>query len=608
MVTRTIVARKTNSSPKKSDPTLETVIKDFNSAWEYAQGSWHSRWNNNYSLYNNTRTKRGYTGITDTFVPMTFSTIETMTSALFGAKPKFNYTPPQDKADQNTDILNGLLDYYWDKDQWNIKVISWGRTFLMLGTSVIYLYWDIDHPVMINVPIRDFFIDPMATTLENARYMGRRYLTTKDELKSFEVVDLEGKQDADGNYQMKPKYQNIDKINAGVKGDNTDKQEKDMFYGSTTSNPEDEQVEVIEYWTCDKVISIANRSVVIEDAENYYKTQARKQGDKYPEGIMPFSCLRDYVDESLFYAKGEVDFISEEQELLNDITNQNIDSITFTLNQMYTLSPNYAHLLNEIENLPGAVYLAEPGALSPIQQRPIPPDAFNERMNLKNEIRETTASNEVVKGVSQDSQATATEINAQIAGSGQRLGLKVTQVENEGFHRLAKIVFEMIKLYVTEPTMVRIMGKDGAKWEEFDPKDFQGDYEPRVQLDITIENKRQREASEAKELLAAFLNDPEINQVELKKMVLSKSFNLDPDEVGMLVQEQPPMEQMPMGDMPSEMGALPPEMGAMPPMPEMPPEMPQDIPPELMEPIVDPETGILIDPITGEPIPEEMMV
>lgn len=608
MVTRTIVARKTNSSPKKSDPTLETVIKDFNSAWEYAQGSWHSRWNNNYSLYNNTRTKRGYIGITDTFVPMTFSTIETMTSALFGAKPKFNYTPPQDKADQNTDILNGLLDYYWDKDQWNIKVISWGRTFLMLGTSVVYLYWDIDHPVMINVPIRDFFIDPMATTLENARYMGRRYLTTKDELKSFEVVDLEGKQDADGNYQMKPKYQNIDKINAGVKGDNTDKQEKDMFYGSTTSNPEDEQVEVIEYWTCDKVISIANRSVVIEDAENYYKTQARKQGDKYPEGIKPFSCLRDYVDESLFYAKGEVDFISEEQELLNDITNQNIDSITFTLNQMYTLSPNYAHLLNEIENLPGAVYLAEPGALSPIQQRPIPPDAFNERMNLKNEIRETTASNEVVKGVSQDSQATATEINAQIAGSGQRLGLKVTQVENEGFHRLAKIVFEMIKLYVTEPTMVRIMGKDGAKWEEFDPKDFQGDYEPRVQLDITIENKRQREASEAKELLAAFLNDPEINQVELKKMVLSKSFNLDPDEVGMLVQEQPPMEQMPMGDMPSEMGALPPEMGAMPPMPEMPPEMPQDIPPELMEPIVDPETGILIDPITGEPIPEEMMV
>ncbi len=608
MVTRTIVARKTNSSPKKSDPTLETVIKDFNSAWEYAQRSWHSRWNNNYSLYNNTRTKRGYTGITDTFVPMTFSTIETMTSALFGAKPKFNYTPPQEKADQETEILNGLLDYYWDKDQWNIKVISWGRTFLMLGTSVVYLYWDIDHPVMINVPIRDFFIDPMATTLENARYMGRRYLTTKDELKSFEVVDLEGKQDADGNYQMKPKYQNIDKINAGVKGDNTDKQEKDMFYGSTTSNPEDEQVEVIEYWTCDKVISIANRSVVIEDAENYYKTQARKQGDKYPEGIMPFSCLRDYVDESLFYAKGEVDFISEEQELLNDITNQNIDSITFTLNQMYTLSPNYAHLLNEIENLPGAVYLAEPGALSPIQQRPIPPDAFNERMNLKNEIRETTASNEVVKGVSQDSQATATEINAQIAGSGQRLGLKVTQVENEGFHRLAKIVFEMIKLYVTEPTMVRIMGKDGAKWEEFDPKDFQGDYEPRVQLDITIENKRQREASEAKELLAAFLNDPEINQVELKKMVLSKSFNLDPDEVGMLVQEQPPIKQIPPEGMPPKMGALPPEMGAMPPMPEMPPEMPQDIPPELMEPIVDPETGILIDPIIGEPIPEEMMV
>jgi hypothetical protein len=47
-----------------------------------------------------------------------------------------------------------------------------------------------DHPVMVNVPIRDFFIDPTATGLDNARYMGRRYLTTIDELKSYEIIDI----------------------------------------------------------------------------------------------------------------------------------------------------------------------------------------------------------------------------------------------------------------------------------------------------------------------------------------------------------------------------------------------------------------------------------
>lgn len=525
---------------KESEDSLNKVLKDFKASWEYTSGSWHKRWQDNYYLYNNQRVKRGYEGITDTFVPMTFSTIETLTSALFGTKPKFSYLPPQERPDQNTEILNGLLDHYWDKDQWSIKVINTGRTGLMLGSGVDYFYWDGDHPCMINVPLRDFFIDPTATTLNNARYMGRRYLTTVEELKTFEVVDPE-------TGEMKPKYKNLDKVSVdgGSTGDPLDKEEKDMWYGSTVTEPEKKQVEVIEYWNDEQCISICNRNTVIEDCENYFLAKAKANKVEYPKGLVPFNAFRDYVDPSLFFAKGEVDFISDEQELLNDITNQNIDSVTFTLNQMYTLDPKYAHMIQEIENLPGAVYPVEANALMPIEQRPIPGDAFQERINLKNEIRETTASNEVVKGASQDTQATATEINAQIAGSGQRINLKVTQIEDEYFHRMARIVFEMVKLYVTEPMMVRILGKDGAKWEEFDPAEFQGEYEPKVQLDISIENKKQEEAANAKEMLAAFLNDPEINQQELKKLVLQRSFDLEPDEVQLLVQPNEMMGMMP---------------------------------------------------------------
>ncbi len=584
------MAKAKSTAPKED--TLAQVLKDFNSSWEYCASSWHKRWEDNHRLYNNQRVKRGYEGITDTFVPMCFSTVETLTSALFGSKPKFNYRAPQDKQDQKTDILNSLVDYFWEKDQWSIKVIHTGRGMLKLGTAVDYLFWDGDHPTMINIPIRDFIFDPTASSLETMRFMGRRYLTTLEELKGFEVVDPE-------TGDMKPKYKNLDKIKEGNTGDNTDKQEKDMWYGSTLNDAKNSQVEVIEYWTEDKCISVANRSTVIEDCENYYKAKARKNGTKHPKGIMPFAGARDYTDESLFLAKGEIDIISDEQELLNDITNQNIDSTTFALNQMYTLDPKYAHLLSEIENLPGAVYPVEANALMPIQQRPISPDAFNERQNIKNEMRETTASNEVVKGVGQqNSDTTATEINAQIAGAGQRINLKVTQIENEYFQRLAKIVFEMIKLYVTEPMMVRILGKDGARWEEFDPSEFQGDYDPQVQLDISMENNKREQAAQAKELLAAFLNDPEVNQPALKKLVLSRSFDLDPDEVEELMTPADPMGMPPMGGpgmegmMPPEMGGMPPEMGGMPPMPEMPPEPIDETP----------------KPTLDIPVPEEQMV
>lgn len=585
-------------APKKTDSVLETVLKDFKSSWEYTSGSWHKRWQDNFFLYNNQRVKKGYQGITDTFVPMAFGTVETLTSALFGSKPKFQFLPPQERSDQKTDILNSLLDFYWDKDQWSIKVINSGRSMFMLGTGVDYFYWQNDHPCMINVPLRDFFFDPTCTSLEDARFMGRRYLTTKEELESFEIIDLDNPTEIplleDGlptgefetTYEMKPKYTNLDKVNAdGSKGDPTDKEQKDMWYGSTVSEPENNQIEVIEYWTLDKTISIANRSVVIEDAENYYKSKAKANGSKYPKGLMPFAAARDYVDASLFLAKGEIDFILDQQELLNDQTNQRNDAIMYAINQMYTLDPKYAHMINEVENLPGAVYPFEKDALVPIMKGQIPADSFNESLNLKNEIRETTASSEVVRGVKSDQDATATEVNAQIAGAGQRLGLKITQIENEYFHRMARIVLEMIKLYVTEPMMVRILGKDGAKWEEFDPSEFDGDYEPRVQLDIELAAKEREDASMVKEMLAAFLGDPDVNQQELKKLVMQRGFQLDPDEVEALVVDAPvdPMTGLPADPMMED-----PMMGG-----------------EMMDVAPDPVTGELMP---MEEYPEEAML
>lgn len=582
----------TSSGEVENTPTdrLEDVIEDFNTAWSYTSSSWHKRWRDNYFLYNNQRVSIGYVGISNVFIPMVYSTVETLCSGLFGSKPKFDFIPPQHKQDQATDILNGLLDYYWERDQWSLKVINTGRTMFMLGTAVDYWYWDIDHPVMLNVPLRDFFIDPTATSMEDARWMGRRYLTTVEQLKEYEVVDPK-------TGDMKPKYSNLDHVHDYKNPDRTDKEEKDMWYG-TTLDIEDGQVECIEYWTEDRVITVANRCAVIEDAENYYKAKGKANGNEHAKGLMPFADARDIVDPSLFYAKGTVDFIAGQQEQLNDLTNQHGDSITYTLNQQYTIDPKYPHLQGQVKNLPGATYLAEAGAIQPIQRGQIPPEAFAQIQNIKNEIRETTASNEVIKGanVTGAGDTTATEINAQVAGAGQRLSLKVTQLENGYFHRMARIIFAMIRLYVTEKTMVQIIGKDGAKWEEFDPKEFKdGEYEPRVQLDITVQNKKQEQAGMAKEMLAAFLNDPDVNQQELKKLVLQKGFELDPDEVSVLMTPEPQPMQPPMGALPAGApqdmsGQMPmPNMGAMPMGAPMPPQQPDmaslaaSLPPEILQ-------------------------
>jgi hypothetical protein len=593
---------KKTAEPQAKDETLELVLKGFNEAWDYTSSSWHSRWEDNYKLYNNERIKRGYLGISDTFVPMTFSTVETLVSGLFGTKPKFQYLPPQDRQDQDTTILNAAVDYYWDKDQWSLKIMNTGRGFIREGTAVDYFTWNIDHPVLINVPIRDFFISPYANELDERTtgYCGRRYLTTLEELESFEIVDLE---DVDEQGEpigsLKKKYKNLDKLKGDSKdepvkgsgkqaGDQkTDKQEKDTLYGSTLPDGKD-QIEVIEYWTCDKVISIANRLVVIEDAENYYKAKDRANGAEYPTGLLPFADARNYVDASLFYAKGDVDFISDQQEDLNDFSNQEKDAVTVNLNQQKTLDPKWKHLMAEIENIPGEIIPVPAEDYQPVQTGVIPAEAFNERQNIKNEIRETTASNEIIKGVGQTAGAkqTATEINAQVAGAGQRIGLKVTQLENGYFHRMAKIVFRMIQLYVTEPMFVQIVGKEGANWEEFDPRNFTGMYEPRVQLEITMQQKKQAQQQDAANLMKAFLNDPNIDQRELSKLVLQRGFELDPDEVNQLLIPQEVVEQQQMQAAMQQQGAAQPQpqtdpLGAV--SPDMLAQIPADATPEELD-------------------------
>lgn len=558
-----------SKSPKtKQNPDearVKYVVDSFQKSWDYTQPNYHQRWENAWKLYNNKRVKRGYEGVADVFVPVAFSTIETMVAALAGGKPSFDYVPPQDKAEQQTDILNARIDSFWDKDQWNIKIQNLIRSMLVYGTGIAYLYWYNDHPVMVNIPLRDFFFDPNATSIENCGtgfYCGRRYLTTVEDLESFEVVDTDPESKTYG--EMVKKFKNLDQVKGGNTGDETDKERKELFYGSTAPDPEHSQVEVLELWTEEKVISVANRSVLIQDDENPYLTQAKQKYGDRAKGIIPFIVARDYVDESLFLARGEVEIIADLQEDLNDLSNQKRDFISYILNPMWNLDPSKSDMIEQIEAAPGVVFPLKNGDLAPVPMPQLPNGAFNEEIGIQNKIREATGIDQVVKGINQDTKTTATEINAQVASAGQRLGMKITQLENEPFHRLGRIVFEMDRLYTSTPQVVRVV-TDRSDYEVFDPADYDGDYDLKVQLQTTVDAEKQKDVKTAQEMFLALSVDPQINQEELKRIVLPKLFDLDPDEIDRLMtQPEPVPGEMPMED--PMMGMSPdmaPEMGMM---------------------------------------------
>lgn len=508
---------------------VELVVKGWNASWNYTSGAYHKKWQDMCDLYDSKRVLVGYRGISDTFVPMSFSTVETMVSATAGEKPLVEFIPTSPEQDTNVEVLNGLFSYYWDLDNWTNKLIHGSRNYFKIGTSIKFLYWDIDHPVMKIIPARDFFCDPTATILnyQSAAYMGYRFLASKSALKKEQIIDPE-------KGELVPKYKNLDKLSDFDPGDQTDKQFKDTQMGSTAENDED-QMEVLCYFTHDKVYYVGNRQELIYEADNPFKQRQQFLGYENPTGMYPFIIDSFLPDDSLLYGKSVLESIAKPQELLNDLTNQNVDAVSWALDPVMELDPQYASYIEKIKNVTGAVYPFKPGSYSAVQKPQIPTNAFNERSNIKNEIRETTAVDEIIKGISTPSRTTATEVKAQVASAGRRFDLIISQMENGGYYQLAKLVFQMVRMYVTTPTMYRVIGKQGVDWKTFDPEMFQGDYEPRVKLKATLDEQKNRKMRDLKELYTAMIGNPLIDQAQMTRLIVQEAFSLEPDEVDRLM-------------------------------------------------------------------------
>lgn len=532
------MAKKT--TPKKPEDLVNKVVTDFNASWNYRSSSWHPKWQNMNKLYNSERVFVGYNGISDTFVPMSYSLVETMVAATSGDKPMVEYMPTKVEQETNTDVLNALFSYYWDLDQWTPKLIQHNRGLFKLGTDVLRLYWNIDHPCMDIIPLRDYFCDPSATFFNrsNARYMGHRFLADKRDLMKEKVIDPE-------TGELVPKYKNLEKLTKFTSGDQTDKEEKDKDMGSTVAEgSDDNQIEVICYETLDEIIYVGNRQQVIYENPNYFKQRQQFLGIQNPTGMYSYIVDAFSPDESQLYGKSVIDPIAKHQEMLNDLTNQNIDAVSWSIDPEMELDPQYSTYLDKMKSATGNVYPFKPGSYQAVQKPLLPTNVFNERTNIKNEIREATAIDEIIKGIgAAGGETTATEVKAQQSSAGRRFGLIVSMLENGGYYQLAKLVFQMVQMYVTQPVMFRVVGQKGVDWKTFDPEMFKGDYEPRIKLKSTLEYEKRYKMRDLKELYSAMLGNPFIDQATLTRYIIQKGFDLDANEVQDLVKTEEELAQ-----------------------------------------------------------------
>ena len=573
------MAKKPTTTTKKDNPVLKRFLEYFTNSWTYAQQNYHETWERNWKLYRNIRTEKNHPGTIEAFVPMVNSTVNTIVASLFNSNPTVKYIP--NRADQNeeTDILNDVYQDFARRDGWALKNKINGRQGVITGNYFAYYEWQPDdnggfvHKEII--PIRDAILDPNAHNIADAKYVGRRFFTSKADLENTLIYNPE-------TGKMEKRYKDLENIaeNAtdGGLDAQSDKAIKDTALGSV-SPTKGAQVEIIEIWTHEEVCVIANRIAVIEHRQNPYyalnkakfeqrklewelnrlqrlqQTAGEEDIGEFKEefnakgaGLIPFAHGCDYPDVSLIYGSSDVDIIADEQELLNTLTELNVEAVLYQLFPERRIDPKFAGKLDNLDPAPGKVYPLPAGAMDWNNPPAIPTNAFAERNNIKGEIRESASVSEISKGITATDSTTATEIKAMLGQADVRIREKADNLAQGFFMQEATIVFKLLKLYADDKYMIRKVGEDGIKFENVEMSKFIGDYTPMVTLDVQAQLEKSEKQEAYTNAYQMIIADPTNNLTEAKRIMYPKMMpDLSQEEIQAIItpaqQQMPPMAQ-----------------------------------------------------------------
>ena len=575
-----IMAKKPTTTTKKDNPVLSRFLKYFTDSWTYAQQNYHQTWERNWKLYRNIRTEKNHPGTIECFVPMVNSTVNTIVASLFNSNPSVKYLPNRPDQNEETDILNDVYQDFARRDGWALKNKINGRQGIITGNYFAYYEWQPDdnggfvHKEII--PIRDAILDPNAHNIADAKYVGRRFFTSKKELENTLIFNPE-------TGKMEKRYKDLDNVTENATDGGLDAQSdkaiKDTALGSVSPN-KGSQVEVIEIWTHEEVCVIANQQTVIEYRENPYfalnksKFEQRKlaweleryqklqqsagsedigefkeEFNKKSAGLIPFAHGCDYPDVSLIYGSSDVDIIADEQELLNTLTELNIEAVLYQLYPERRIDPKFAGKLDNLDPMPGKVYPLPAGAMDWNNPPTIPTNAFAERNNIKGEIRESASVSEISKGITATDSTTATEIKAMLGQADVRIREKADNLAQGFFMQEATIVFKLLKLYADDKYMIRKVGDNGVKFETVEMSKFIGDYTPMVTLDVQAQLEKSEKQEAYTNAFQMIIADPTNNLAEAKRIMYPKMMpELTQEEIAAIITptqpQQPAQPQM----------------------------------------------------------------
>ncbi|HSV08595.1 MAG TPA: hypothetical protein VLI07_18910, partial [Candidatus Binatus sp.] len=286
--------------------------------------------------------------------PYVLNTCEGMLATMLEPSPRFNVTPrpkPDEPLEEvvarlhSVDAVSDTLRYALDVDHFAEKQRDFMQQDLIAGISVLKDYWHEEHrdvtalvPDMIDIQdaygttidtlqshkeettrnalvrddaccevrdVRDFFWPPQAPNVDKAEYLIDRTWESFSSLK---------RKEKDGYYQ------NVDKLketrSVARMSDLTKREQRLRGIDRTQ-----DLVEVLEYWTPERVITVGNRTVKLRDDAN-----------PFWNGRLPFVICSAMPDAFQIPGISVVEALAQLQQMLWTLQNQRLDVVRLLAN------------------------------------------------------------------------------------------------------------------------------------------------------------------------------------------------------------------------------------------------------------------------------------
>ena len=176
-------------------------------------------------------------------------------------------------------------------------------------------------------------------------------------------------------------------------------------------------------------------------------------------------------------------------------------------------------------------------AIGEVARANFPRENFTFDEIVNRDLEELTALGRNQRGVLNDTQKTATEVNVAQGAADVRLDSERARLL-DWYVRGARKFASLLQMFKTDEGYVQILGQDAKGLQPWDRTRIQGEYVFSVKPDSAIRIDAAADRAQALNLYQLLANDPQVNRMELLKSVLLRH-NLDPSKV---VVETPPQK------------------------------------------------------------------